>query len=288
MNNVKLNRINGKKMEVEIKNGATMENFLEKYNCTRDEFLEYLHKNFSENARNSMLRSIAKNSKKIKKQSRNEQQLIMDEEKSCEVTMEMHIEELAAVTTDNNDQKLQEMKKKEKNLELQIYEQEKEHQKNLSKRRSLFEQLRIQKEKMLELKKIIEKRQLEVENISKEINEVTNKISVEKDELFNNKQILEETRDYIKNLEKISIFVYENGEIEIENSETPEITDWQNEFETLINDEAVENLSVKQIRQLAKLTVLEKQFEKEGKEYELTIEDEIVEKIVKTINLKMP
>lgn len=264
MNNVKLNRINGKKMEVEIKNGATMENFLEKYNCTRDEFLEYLHKNFSENARNSMLRSIAKNSKKIKKQSRNEQQLIMDEEKSCEVTMEMHIEELAAVTTDNK------------------------HQKNLSKRRSLFEQLRIQKEKMLELKKIIEKRQLEVENISKEINEVTNKISVEKDELFNNKQILEETRDYIKNLEKISIFVYKNGEIEIENSETPEITDWQNEFETLINDEAVENLSVKQIRQLAKLTVLEKQFEKEGKEYELTIEDEIVEKIVKTINLKMP
>lgn len=141
---------------------------------------------------------------------------------------------------------------------------------------------------MLELKKIIEKRQLEVENISKEINEITNKISVEKDELFNNKQILEETRDYIKNLEKISIFVYKNGEIEIENSETPEITDWQNEFETLINDEAVENLSVKQIRQLAKLTVLEKQFEKEGKEYELTIEDEIVEKIVRTINLKMP
>ena len=284
MNNVKLNRINGKKMEVEIKNGTTMEEFLEKYDCSRDEFLEYLQKNFSENARNSMLRSIAKNSKKIKKQSKKEQQLINEkneenENQICEVTMQVEED----VTVNNNHDDLQEMKEKEKNVELQIYEQEKEHQKSLSKRKCLFEQLRIQKEKMICLKKIIEKRQMEVENISKEINEVTNKISTEKEEIFNNKQILEEIRDYIKNLEKISIFVYENGEIEIENSELPELSGYEDTFDSLIHNNFVENLSLKQIRQLAKLIVLEKQLEKEGKEYELTIENKMLEETLKTM-----
>ena len=278
MNNVKLNRINGKKMEVEIKNGTTMEEFLEKYDCSRDEFLEYLQKNFSENARNSMLRSIAKNSKKIKKQSKKEQQPI-NENQICEVTMQVEED----VTVNNNHDDLQDMKEKEKNMELQIYEQEKEHQKSLSKRKCLFEQLRIQKEKMICLKKIIEKRQMEVENISKEINEVTNKISTEKEEIFNNKQILEEIRDYIKNLEKISIFVYENGEIEIENSELPELSGYEDTFDSLIHNNFVENLSLKQIRQLAKLIVLEKQLEKEGKEYELTIENKMLEETLKTM-----
>lgn len=281
MNNVKLNRINGKKMEVEIKNGATMEDFLEKYNCSRDEFLEYLKKNFSESAMNSMLRNITRNSKRTKRQSKNEQKH-MNESQICEETMQIHEHE--EVATNNNDEILQEMKEKEKNVELQIFEKEKEHQKSLSKRKNLFEQLRKQKEKMLDLKKIIEQRQIEVENISKEINEVTNKISAEKEDLSNDKQMLKEVRDYIKNLEKTSIFVYENGEIEIENSKTQqEITDWQNEFEILITNDLVENLSVKQIRQLAKLIVLEKQLRKEGKEYEVTIENKMLETVAKCL-----
>ena len=50
-------------------------------------------------------------------------------------------------------------------------------------------------------------------------------------------------------------------------------------FDSLIHNELVENLSVKQIRQLAKLMVLTEQRQKQGQNYDLVFESEIVQKI---------
>ena len=61
-----LKDITGKKFEIELKHGATLEDFLEEYDCTREEFIAYLEKNFREKAKNSMLRYMNKNSKKPK------------------------------------------------------------------------------------------------------------------------------------------------------------------------------------------------------------------------------
>lgn len=43
--------LKGKTLEIELKRGATLEYFAQKYECTQDEFLEYLEKNFCEKAK---------------------------------------------------------------------------------------------------------------------------------------------------------------------------------------------------------------------------------------------
>lgn len=41
-----LRDLKGKTLEIELKRGATLEDFAQKYECTQDEFLEHLEKNF--------------------------------------------------------------------------------------------------------------------------------------------------------------------------------------------------------------------------------------------------
>lgn len=41
-----LRDLKGKTLEIELKRGATLEDFAQKYECTQDEFLEYLEKIF--------------------------------------------------------------------------------------------------------------------------------------------------------------------------------------------------------------------------------------------------
>ncbi len=59
-----LRDLTGKILEIELKRGATIEDFAQKYECTQDEFLEYLEKNFCEKAKNSIVRNMTKNAKK--------------------------------------------------------------------------------------------------------------------------------------------------------------------------------------------------------------------------------
>ena len=110
--------------------------------------------------------------------------------------------------------------------------------------------------------------------------EIDEKIITESEELSANKKILNEIREYIKVLEKVTIFIYENGEIKEEAAEVAEeLLGLDEVFDSLIHNELVENLSVKQIRQLAKLMVLTEQRQKQGQNYDLVFESEIVQKI---------
>lgn len=106
---------------------------------------------------------------------------------------------------------------------------------------------------MLELKEIIEQNQKEVEKISTQIAKITKRVTAENETISSNKQTLEEVKSCIMKIEKISVFVYKNGEIEIENANIPETSGWEGLFDSLIHNKIVENLSLKQVRQLAKL-----------------------------------
>ena len=110
--------------------------------------------------------------------------------------------------------------------------------------------------------------------------EIDEKITAESEELSANKKILNEVREYIKVLGKVTLFVYENGEIKEEEAEVAEeLLESDEVFDSLIHNKLVENLSVKQIRQLSKLMVLTEQMQKQGQNYDLVFESEIVQKI---------
>lgn len=181
---------------------------------------------------------------------------------------------------ESDERSLEKLKDRENALVTEICNQEVAHKSTLSSKKKLFDELENEKEKILELKGIILKRQKAVDEIFTKIVEIDEKIITESEELSANKKILNEIREYIKVLEKVTIFIYENGEIKEEEAEVAEeLLGLDEVFDSLIHNELVENLSVKQIRQLAKLMVLTEQMQKQGQNYDLVFESEIVQKI---------
>lgn len=267
-----LKDLSGKSLEVELKRGLTIEDFARKYECTQEDFLNHLEKNFCEKARKSITRSMTKNAKK-RKPTRTTKTKIHEGSK----TILQEDKKVNDSTTENSD--LQNLKERERLLISEISKKEKIHERSISERMKLFDELRQKKEKMLELKEIIEQNYKEVEKISTQIVKITERIAAENKKMSTNKQKLEEVESCIRKLEKIPVFVYKNGEIEIENADIPETSGWESLFDSLIHNKIVENLSLKQVRQLAKLLVIVECFQAQEQNYELTFESETEQRI---------
>lgn len=267
-----LRDLKGKTLEIELKRGATLEDFAQKYECTQDEFLEHLEKNFCEKAKNSIVRNMTKNAKKRKPTKRVQgkgPKLTLSQIHESSRPILQEDKQVNNSTTE--DSELQKLKERETLLISEISKQEMLHEKSISERMKLFEELRQQREKMLELKEIIKQNQKEVEKISKELVEITERIAAENKTISTNKQTLEEVKICIKSFEKIIIFVYKNGETEIDNeADIPETTGWDEVFDCLIHNKAVEELSLKQVQQFAKLLVLVEKLQAKNRKYELT------------------
>ncbi len=79
---------------------------------------------------------------------------------------------------------------------------------------------------------------------------------------------------------KASIFVYKNGEIKTE-VEIP--TSWENLFEALVYNPLMEDLSIKQVRQLSKIVVLAEEMKARKRIFEIKFEEKEVQKIYQKI-----
>ena len=269
-----LKDITGKKFEIELKHGATLEDFLEEYDCTREEFIAYLEKNFSEKARNSMLRYMNKNSKKPKQFSG----------KSSKSTSKgniviKHIEEKPTIKkekTTNNcaenqiEPTLEELKEKERYISSEVHKQNEFCKELELTKKGFLDNLEETNKTLLETIKRILKIQKEIKNTSGQIDEV-------KKEITSKKKILKEIKQKIKTLQKVSLFVYMNGDIEAENFDIPEKeqTGCDKYFDDLLKNEVVEELSIKQIRQLAKLLVLLELLKEKELIWDITFESKV-------------
>ena len=123
---------------------------------------------------------------------------------------------------------------------------------------------------LLETRKRIGKIQKDIKNTSGQIDEV-------KKEITSKKKILKEIKQKIKTLQKVSLFVYMNGDIEAENFDIPEKeqTGCDKYFDDLLKNEVVEELSIKQIRQLAKLLVLLELLKEKELIWDITFESKV-------------
>ena len=259
-----LKDITGKKFEIELKHGATLEDFLEEYDCTREEFIAYLEKNFREKAKNSMLRYMNKNSKKPKQFSG----------KSSKSTSKgniviKHIEEKPTIKkekTTNNcaenqiEPTLEELKEKERYISSEVHKQNEFCKELELMKKGFLDNLEETNKTLLETRKRIGKIQKDIKNTSGQIDEVKKEI-----------------KQKIKTLQKVSLFVYMNGDIEAENFDIPEKeqTGCDKYFDDLLKNEVVEELSIKQIRQLAKLLVLLELLKEKELIWDITFESKV-------------
>lgn len=172
------------------------------------------------------------------------------------------------------EERLQNLKDEEKILRDGIISKENEHKNLIAKRKQLFKKLETQRSMMLQLRKTIEQRKKEVEEISAELISLSDEIVSVNSFLSTGRTDLLNIQNKIKELEKISVFIYENGEIDTDNFLIDIPENWNDVFENILRNEVVENLSIKQIKQLAKLIVLTGILNANTLEYELTFESE--------------
>jgi len=125
------------------------------------------------------------------------------------------------------------------------------------------------KEKGLEYDQTVAKNNefvTEMNRISKELSEKRSDLAV--------------TRQQIKDLERISIFVYADGKFEaIEGTINLDFTGAEEIFDQLVRDERCETLTVKQIRTLAKVLVISRS----NPNIEFTFDEEPVKKAFSTL-----
>ena len=60
----KLTRVTGKKISVKLKYGYTIDDFIRDFDCTKEEFIKFLQKNFEKTSYNRILAEAEKNYKK--------------------------------------------------------------------------------------------------------------------------------------------------------------------------------------------------------------------------------
>lgn len=97
---------------------------------------------------------------------------------------------------------------------------------------------------------------------------------------------LKETRAQLLKLQRVSICVYTNGNVEVENAETPDIsdTDILMEFSKLVSTPDVGNLTINELKGVAKLQIMVKTFRESGREVDVLFENNAVQALWENIN----
>ena len=291
-----LSRVNGKYMEEKLKRGYGISYFQKSLNVSEDEFFQYLKKNFSSKAYASMCKRLKNNEKSSKKfgfkSSEHTTTDIADDETSTatmtDFTYTENNEETETVEVEDSISPLDMLKEQEHELSSVICSEEAEHVQLISRRATLKSQFQNQKAQLLELSHKIEAIRNDFEKTFSEWEKLGSDMHSLTESISDKKVSLEAIRNEIILLQKISIFAYANGEIEFENvGDFDTTTDSSSEaalFNKLIQNNVVESLTIKNIRQLAKLILIVEKLNAEHLSFELTFEDSTVQEVFNSIN----
>ena len=311
-----------KTINIKIKYGATMEELLEYFNCSEEQFEGYVKRNFGEKKKKG-LRAGVNNAKQkilIPKKVLFDDQVkrktltdLLEEDKVIDLPIVEQDRKMPENLTKRNEEKiftaeqqvlqkenlikeesnienmkkLLELQEIERNLVDKICNKEKELVLVQAQKRDIKFRLNDEKQYMLELKKIIAEHQTTIEGIIKEISEVSKKHAQVKAEIVSNSEELERVRKDIDTLKKVDILFYKNGMFELENFNTndiPEIQLDQDTFNLLCEDETAEELSIKAIKQIVRLEQILQWFSTNQLSYEITFEAEEMQKVFEKIH----
>lgn len=257
-------KLNGKIMEERLKHGWTTQFFAEHYGTTEQEFLETLEKVFSSKAYKSMLARLKKNEKIAHKASKEE--IIAEEVVS-------NIEEPTVDSLESLQFQKEELKNVLNRLEL-------EHKSLTSERVQIRNRISDYKAVLLDMQSKIRQYQTELEDLVAELDEKFASMQNINSSISETKNSLSEVNAKIEALQKLTILIYESGDMEIDSSlEIDQPPEWNHMFEKIVRDELADPLTIKQIRGLAKAISLVQFLSTQKLVYEILFENQIVEEI---------
>lgn len=269
-----------KDIEMGLKRGVTTANFAAQYECSEEEFVAAIKRLFTRRAAEDVIRRLKNNDKEFDKAMR---QLKKGKPSSVAMATVEKAEEAnsAQQKTPELDELtiVQELAGK---ISEAICANETLHRNLLANRRGIYDNLRAAKAELAKIQEQIRQKQQHVESCFSKIDILNAQISDINAERAALKADLSELQLQIKELERVEILCLADGRIECSVA-VP--ADWRETFELLTSDEEAEDelklikemaeeISMKQVKQLAKISALIESLKEQETGFKLVFDNE--------------
>ena len=272
-----LRRINGNYLEEKIKKGHRLPYFLKTTGSSEEELFCYIDKNFSSKAARSFKKRLKSKGKPQTKKTTVKEVTSKVLEKTIEIEPECEINHEPKKTA------LEVLLEKEALLSTELCNEEALHADKISQRAALKKKLKAQHQKMKELTEMIIQLQKDFETNVAEWNSIGDEMKSLSSSIAEKRSLLEEVRAEIDSMKKISMFVYSNGEIEFENKgdfdptvDTEKVSEL---FRLLVQNESAESLTIKSIKQLARLLAIVEKLKDESMKFLIEFDETAMKEV---------
>ena len=294
-----MKKMTSKDLHVALKNQATEEELMERYGVDSSEELyevmskvapgnfEYFKKEIKKNKKNRS-RKDAKKEMALDNQKEDEQIELTNFETLTDQSSEVengkvgkNMVDYTAVEKPTNDEpkpSLNELLEAEKFLSDNCLSLEKEHNALINARREDVKTLAEIKRTLEELKRLLQVNQSKLTTVLENYNSKAEQMLRVSSEISACKEMLADTRAQIEEAKKLKVSVFSDGTIECENGEleSPCEAEVSQLFSTLILLAAAEELTIKQVKTVAKFVSVVKKIDQK---YELEFDSDLVQKL---------
>ena len=267
-------KIEAKVMKENLKKGWTTEEFCSYLGMTAIDFNEALESSFQDRALRDMKSQLTKNEKVRKKCTKSPKNLVI----APTLTQIPTIALPKIMNEEKKEEKtLDQLKEEVEEIRNQIASLEKERQGFATKRHDIFNSLSDEKNALIKILKEVEEKEKLISNLIEKKSECESKITEFDSSIDKERAKLDELNAKISELTIRSIFFYSDGNFEIdgERNDFDETDKLKTLISTLVSNENFEDLTIKQIRGVAKLKIY---LDSLTSKYEISFEDEKVEK----------
>jgi len=312
-------QINAKALHVLIKRGCTSSELMEKFGLSDEKQLfERIHQ-ISPVGALDFISQIRKNNKSARRRERKEANKLVEvqqdlskvensteevtatvfEETSSDVIQEVQpvednssSKEIQPIEDNSSSQNtsishLEELQEKETLLSQDIISDEEAHKEMVARRREINLSFKKVKNALSELQRLLKLNEEKTSALIEEYNDLSTKMRTKSSDIKAKKAILADIREQIANLKKCVVYVFADGNIEVENASISDVDDDEDEVAerllTLVQYAEAEELTIKDLKTIAKLELMVAELIADGINYELFFDSETVQKFYETV-----
>lgn len=296
-----------KEIKIAIKRGETISELQERFGLiSEQEVLDIIGKTFK-NGTTAIIKQLKRNEKLQKREhtslEKNQAMELSEQDEIANISsgeeefltdnlMENVDTDATAVETETIFEQLQADEKEYSRLLLEL---EQKHKACVQNRRQIVERLQTVNAKCSELLKEVERMETELGKLKSSYDDVTLEMLDYTSDISATKKLLSDLRKQIAEAQKISIFIYKNGDVELEQVSSGEKVEKslkeligefhqdEMEFTKLVGQPMAEEMTVTQLRIIINVQTMARSFEEQGISYKFIFEDEKLQRFYDSI-----
>lgn len=274
-----------KDIHIAIKRNDGVQDLMERFGFATEEALFEEIRRISPLGAEEFMRKLKKNKKKATKRRKNPTEKATEVAEIAEVAEQPEVAETAETseTTENSSNAtlaiINELETQESKLSLAVCDLEVLHGAQVAIRRQLLEELVGAKKELEKLQEVLASQQQNVTRIYEEYNRCAEEMADINTKRKDLQEQLESVRTQITELRKVTLFIYQNGDIEVEEGMPVQI--WEEditlEFNRLICHSDAGNLTINEVKTVAKLHEMVRAYQAEDISVELFFDSSAVQ-----------